>query len=349
MVGVSDRSGSQAGPGEAVRLLGLVNSCWMTAAISAAADLGIPDLLVEGPRSSRELADTIGAHEPFLRRLLVALSTLDVCEARDDDMFALGPLGEVLRSDAPVSVRSWALYSGAEMWPVWGHLAEAVRTGRSGREIDSGVREFEFLDANPDSARRFDEAMVELTRLATPGIVAAYPFSGCRRVVDVGGGYGELLTAILDAHPSLTGILFDIPNTIDEAHAHVEQSGVSDRCELVGGSFFESVPAGEDLYILKSIIHDWDDERSREILRTCTEAMRDDSRLLVIERIRPEQVDNSPGSQNIARADLTMLVALAAQERTESEFRELLASAGLQVQNVIPAAAGFSVIEASKR
>ena len=137
---VSDRSGSQAGPGEAVRLLGLVNSCWMTAAICAAADLGIPDLLVEGPRSSRELADTIGAHEPFLRRLLVALSTLDVCEARDDDMFALGPLGEVLRSDAPVSVRSWALYSGAEMWPVWGHLAEAVRTGRSGREIQWRTR-----------------------------------------------------------------------------------------------------------------------------------------------------------------------------------------------------------------
>src|SRR5215207_6304234 len=225
-VSVSDGSGSQAGTGEAVRLLGLVNSCWMTAAISAAADLGIPDLLVEGPRSSRELADTIGAHEPFLRRLLVALSTLDVCEARDDDMFALGPLGEVLRSDAPVSVRSWALYSGAEMWPIWGHLAEAVRTGRSGREIDSGVREFEFLDANPDSARRFHEAMVELTRLATPGIVAAYPFSGCRRVVDVGGGYGELLTAILDAHPSLTGILFDLPNTIDVAHGQVEQTAV---------------------------------------------------------------------------------------------------------------------------
>ena len=196
--------------------------------------------------------------------------------------------------------------------------------------------EFEFLAANPDSARRFDEAMVELTRLATPGIVAAYPFSGCRRVVDVGGGYGELLTAILDAHPSLTGILFDIPNTIDEAHAHVEQSGVSDRCELVAGSFFESVPAGEDLYILKSIIHDWDDERSREILRTCTEAMRDDSRLLVIERIRPDQVDNSPASQNIARADLTMLVALAAQERTESEFRDLLASPGCTCRTSFP-------------
>ena len=344
----SDRSGSQAGPGEAFRLLGLVNSHWMAATIFAAADLGIADLLVEGPRSSRELADMIGAHEPFLRRLLVALSTLDVCEARDDDTFALGPLGEVLRSDSPVSVRSWALYSGGDMWSIWGHLAEAVRTGRSGREIESGHRGFEFTDANPDSARRFHQGMVELTRLTTPGIVAAYPFSGCRRVVDVGGGYGELLTAILGAHPSLTGILFDTPNLIDEARAHVARTGVGDRCELVGGSFFESVPAGEDLYMLKSVIHDWDDERSREILRTCTESMRDDSRLLVIERIRPVQIDNSPASQGVAAADLTMLVALAAQERTESEFRDLLASAGLHVQAVIPTAGVFSVIEASK-
>lgn len=236
-----------------------------------------------------------------------------------DGAFELAPLGDALRRDAEVSVRSWALYWGGDFWPVLGRLAEAVRTGKSGRELHGGGSEFEHLAAHPEQARLFNAAMVELTRLSTPGIVGAYDFSAFHRVVDVGGGSGELLAAILHAYPRLTGVLFDLPSAIARAQARVDNAGIASRCELVGGSFFESVPAGEDLYVLKGVIHDWDDEQSTTILGTCVAGMRPDSRLLVVERLRPVRLDSSPASQAVARSDLVMLVALAAQERSEAE------------------------------
>lgn len=343
-------SGPDAAPdtlATATRLLSIVNGSWMTQAVRTAAELGVPDLLADGPRSSDDLAVAIGAHPPFLRRLLQALTAIEICSERDDGAFELTAMGQLLRTDVDGTVRSWALYwGGGDLWAVWARLPEAIRIGKSGRELHSGVQEFEHLERHPDLAALFQQAMVELTRLVTPGIVAAYDFSRHRRVVDVGGGYGELLAAILVAHPELTAVLFDLPHVVQAAPAYLQGAGVAERCELARGSFFESVPAGADLYILKSVIHDWDDDKSRGILATCRSAMPPGATLLVIERIRARRLEASPAHQAVARADLVMLLSLAAQERTEDEFRALLSSANLDVTSVMPAGAGFNIIEA---
>jgi hypothetical protein len=331
---------------DATRLLAIVNSSWMSQATRVAAELGLADLLADGPRSAAELAGATGTHAPALHRLLRALVTIDVCREQDDGTFALTPMGRLLGTEVEGSVRSWAIYWGRDLWGEWGHLLESVTTGRSGREIASGSPHFDPLRDDPERAAVFNAAMAELTRLATRGIVAGYEFSGFSRIVDVGGGYGELLAAVLAANPDAGGVLFDLPHAIAKAGPHLEKCGVADRCELVTGSFFEEIPAGADAYLLKSVLHDWDDEGSQAILATCRRAMTHSARLLVIERLMPERMEPVEPHRALARTDLHMLVAHAAQERTETQFRELLAAAGLTTTSVATTPTGFSVIEA---
>ena len=250
-----------------------------------AAELGVPDLLADGPKRSDELAIAVGAHPPALERLLRALTTIDVCRHRDDGSFELTPMGRLLCSDVDGSVRSWTIYWGRDLWPVWGRLIDSVKTGESARKLELGVVDFEHVERDPDMAARFNRAMVELTRLAARSVVEQYDFSAMKVVVDVGGGYGELLAAILSANPALKGVLLDLPHAVEAAPGHLRNAGVLDRCDIVGGSFFEHVPAGGDGYVLKSVIHDWNDERSAEILRNCRQAMSDGAKLLLVERI----------------------------------------------------------------
>lgn len=332
----------------------MVKSFWVTQALYVAAKLGVPDLLASGPRTSEELAEAaeatgVAAHPPSLHRLLRSLTTLEVVRERDDGSFELLPMGEVLRSDSPVSLRSWTLYIGGYQWQTWGQLLESVQTGQSARTRLLGTEGFEHLERDPQMAAVFNQAMVEITRLISSAVVRAYDFSGMRRIVDVGGGYGELLGTILKANPQAQGVLFDMPHAIDEGRRHFEEAGLADRCEFISGSFFESVPGGADAYVLKSIIHDWNDERATAILQTCRRAMPAAAQLLLVERVLPQRLSATPADQAMAHSDLNMLVSLAAKERTQAEFQALLEAADLRLNKVVLAAGGFSVLEATPR
>jgi orsellinic acid C2-O-methyltransferase len=330
----------------AARLLEMVNSSWMPQVLRTAAELEIADLLAHGPRSVADLAEATNTHAPSLHRLLRALVTIDVLEEHEDGTFGVTPTGRLLQADVEGTVRSWTIYQGRDVWDEWGLMLDAVTTGRSGREIANGRPGFEPLRDDPQRAATFNSAMAELTRLSTRAIVAGYDFGRFSRIADIGGGYGELIGAVLSAHPAGTGILFDLPHAIESARAHLEKKGVAERCEVVSGSFFDEVPAGADLYVLKSVIHDWDDERAVPILANVRRAMGPDARLLLIERLMPEQMRPVPEHRALARTDMNMMVAHAAPERTENQWRRLLLSAGFSVVGVTPVAGASAAIEA---
>jgi hypothetical protein len=226
-------------------------------------------------------------------------------------------------------------------------LLYSVRTGKSAREKLFGTTGFEHLTNDRAAAALFNRALAELTRLAIDGFVRSYDFSALHRIVDVGGGYGQLVAAVLAANVALRGIVFDLPATADGAKRHLEAAKVASRCEFIAGDFFSDVPAGGDAYILKSILHDWNDERCRAILQSCRRAMSADARLLIVEQMLPDRLEPTSAHQFLARSDLNMLVAHAAGERTESQFRDLLESTGFRLNRVIPTGLTFSVLEAS--
>jgi SAM-dependent methyltransferase len=333
----------------ASQLLETITGSWKAQAVHVAAELRLADLLANGPRTSAELAAATGAHAPSLQRLLRALTALDVCRECDDGAFEIAPLGSLLGTDDPDSLRSWAIWWGAHLWPVWGNLLYSVRTGQSARALLTGTDGFKHLERDPEAAAIFNQALVELTRLACAHIVRAYDFTGLRRIVDVGGGYGELLAAILKAQPAAFGVLFDLPHALDGARQRFEKAGLAERCEFVAGDFFASVPDGADAYVLKSVIHDWNDERSRQILASCRRAMGVDARLLLVEQVLPERLEVSATHQALARSDLNMLVAHAAGERTAAELGKLLHATGFTVTRIVPAGPTWSVIEAFAR
>jgi len=219
-----------------------------------------------------------------------------------------------------------------------------VRTGQSARELIVGTPGFTHLDQNPEAAAIFNQAMVELTRLAALEVVKAYDFSG-KKVMDVGGGYGELLAQVLIAYPTATGVLFDMAHAIRGARDAFAERGLAARCEFVAGDFFDSIPAGADVYMMKSVIHDWPDDRAVAILRTCRRAMRPDSRLLLVERIMHARLAPSAQSESLARSDLHMLVALGAQERAPAEFETLLRAAGLGTLRLIDTGGDYQILE----
>jgi SAM-dependent methyltransferase len=331
----------------AAQLLGIVNGSWMSQAAYVAASLRIPDLLAEGAKSAEELAREAGAHAPSLRRLLRALVTLEICRENREGLYEITPMGALLRSDPPGALRSWTLYWGGPQWPVWGNLLHSVTTGESARRMATGKDGFERLETDPEAAALFNQAMVELTRLEAADIVRACDFSTSKRIVDVGGGFGELLAAILQANPETRGVLFDRPHAMEGARALMVAARLADRCEFIAGDFFETIPGGADAYLLKSVIHDWDDERSIAILRNCRRAMNGAAKMLLVERIVPRRLGASAAHRSIARGDLNMLVGLGGKERTEDEYRGLLDAAGLNVRDIVPAGRTFGVIEAA--
>jgi hypothetical protein len=329
----------------APRLMSLANGYRTTQALYVAAKLGIPDQLASGPQSSEALAQILGAHPASLYRLLRALTTIEVVQEREDGRFELLPIGSLLRSDSPASLRSWALFGGHQ-WQVWGDLLTSIQTGESARKRLFGTDGFEHVEQDPELAAVFNQAMVELTRLVSGAVARAYDFSN-RRILDVGGGYGELLRAILAAHSTARGVLFDMPHAMEEGRRNLEEAGFRNRCEFVSGDFFESVPIGADTYILKSIIHDWNDEKATAILGACRQAMTPEARLLLVERILPERLGTTPADQTVAFSDLNMLLSHQALERTEADFRRLLENARLRLRQIIPVTSGFSILEAT--
>jgi hypothetical protein len=320
----------------------LANGYQVSQAIHVAATLGIADRLAEGARSSDELAAETAADPGALYRLLRALAGVGVFREEDDRRFALTELGDSLRSDAPEGIAGWARFAGGPShWRAWGELLHSVRTGENAFRHAHGTDVWTYRAQRPEESAIFDGAMMALTRSANRALVEAYDFGRFGTIVDVGGGNGALLALLLARYPELEGVLFDQPHVVSGASDVLGAAGVADRCRVVDGSFFEGIPAGGDAYVLKAIIHDWQDEESIAILRGVRAVVPGEGALLLIERVLgPPNTDAAT-----KLSDLNMLVSAGGRERTADEFDALLAAAGFRLVDVTPTAAGLSVIE----
>ncbi len=320
---------------------------YVSRALFLAAKLGLADLLRDGPRAYADLAKASETHAPSLNRVMRLLASVGVFEEFDGGRFGLTPLGDLLRSDAPGSMRdSVMLFSGIGIQDSWKELEYCVRTGEPAlRRTDPDADPFAHMNQNPEEAALFDRAMATFTSQTAAVVAAQYDFSGYGKVADIGGGNGALLIGILRANADLRGTVFDLPRVGPRAEEQIKAAGMADRCEFVGGSFFDEVPAGADAYMLKHVIHDWDDERATEILKTCRNAMPAEGKLLIVEGVYPERIDKSLESRGAAANDVNMLVCTGGRQRSEAEFRQLFAASGFRLVRVVPTLARVAVIE----
>jgi hypothetical protein len=311
-------------------------------AIYLAAELGLADLLAEGPLTAAELARTTQADEPALYRVLRLLAALGVLTEPEPRSFGLTIVGERLRSDVPACMRHWAMLADTVGFRGYEPMVAAARTGRTGTELAYGMTTMERVRGDARRAVRFDAAMSERTAAFAPGVAAAYDFSGMRVIADIGGGQGTLLAAILRRHHHLRGILFDVADVADRAGPVLREAGVAGRCEIIAGDFFAGVPEGADGYLLANVLHDWDDRRAVQILQACRRAMGTGGRVLIAERLIP---DDPREAVPVLLSDLNMLLLSGGQERTNAEYGTLLAAAGLRPGRIQPVAAPYGVIE----
>ena len=325
-----------------MELLQMVTGYRISQTIYVAAKLGIADALKDGPKSCDALARSTGTHTQSLCRLMCALASVGVFAEVEKGFFALTPLAVPLQTDAPDSVRSVAITFGEEwFWRPWGKLLHSIRTGENAFEHVFGTGIFEYFTQNAEASAIFNQCMTELTRRNAAAILTAYDFSRITKLVDVGGGNGTLIASILKENPQMHGLLFDLPPVIERAKRSMEMEDIADRCEFIGGDFFESVPAGADAYILKWIIHDFEDDQAVTILKNCRRGMAKDGRLLLVERILLPGNAPDPGKLS----DITMMVLPGGRERTEAEFRELFDAAGFRLTRIIPTELENSIIE----
>jgi 3-amino-4-hydroxybenzoate 4-O-methyltransferase len=331
----------------AATMVRLLTGSWVTQALHVAAALGIADLLAEGPADSARLAAATGAHEPSLRRLLRYLAALGVLEGDDGDDaggFRLTPVGELLRTDVPGSVRERALTYGTWNYQALAELLHTMRTGQPAFEHRFGTNPYDYLTRHPEAARTFDRQM-ELMADFFAAVPEAYDFSDVDTVVDIAGGNGTLLATVLAAAPHARGILFDAPHVVQAARGPLADRGVLDRCALAGGDFLDTVPAGGDVYILSRILHNWDDERCLALLANCRTAMRSGATLLIVEHEVPEE--NPPAS--VLGIDINMLALFGGRERTAAEFGRLLDEAGFDLTGQHPLPFGHGLLTARRR
>lgn len=322
----------------------MIDGYQVAQAIAVAASLGIADLLGDGPKTSDELARATGAHPRSLFRLLRALASVGVFGQDDDGRFAMTPRAEGLRSDAPSSLRAWAIHAGQPyMRAAWAHLHHSVMTGEPAFRHVHGIGSWGYRQQHPTAGEIFDRAMGG----SAPGMAAiinADDFADATCIVDVGGGQGTFIAAVLAAVPTLRGILFDLPHVVGGAEPILRAAGVADRCTVVAGDFFEAIPAGGDLYILKGVIHDWADDAAATILRHCRRVMGSPDKLLLIEQVIQLGSADTPGTFFM---DLHMLAIHGGTERTAEEFAALLALAGFHQTRIVPTTAGLNLIEAA--
>jgi hypothetical protein len=327
----------------AAKMLQMLNGLLVTQLIYVAAKLGLADLLEHGPKSSDELASSVNAHPRSLYRLLRALASLGVFAETQDGRFELTSLAVLLQDGVPGSLRAYAVMRGEPWyWQAFGELLHSVRTGEIAFHHSHGMGHFEYFKQNDEAAALFNEAMTNLTKPHTTAIVTAYDFSSLATIVDVGGGQGSLLTAILRAYPQTHGILFDRPAVIKDARRSVKMKGLMNNCEFISGDFFKAVPSGGDAYILKSVIHDWDDNDATVILKNCRSVMANKAKLLLIEREVLPGNEPSPGKL----VDITMLAISGGLERTVAEYESLLNESGFKLTRVVPTRSKMIVIEA---
>ena len=321
----------------------IVSGMWAAQAVATAAKMRIPDLLADGPKTAQEVAKAINADASGVYRLMRAVTSMGVLTMQADQRFALTPLGDCLRSDVAQSMRSLII---AEMapghWRPWAELEYSVRTGQSSvpKTLDMDI--WEYYKQNNEEGVLFAEAMSGMSHMAMHAVLASYSFAGASMVVDVGGSHGDFVLSVLQRETSARGILFDRQEVIDGAAANVTAAGMVDRVERVAGDFFKSVPAGGDVYLLKHILHDWNDEECITILKNVRTAMAPGARVVVVEMLINDQDPHSLAPL----LDLDMLVMVSGKERTADEFAALFVKAGLKLSGVTPTHSPVAVIEA---
>jgi len=327
-----------------MQMYGMLNTHFLVQALYVAASLRIADSLADGPKRVEELAQASASHAPSLYRVLRLLAGAGVFAEEDPGRFRLTPLAGTLRTDTPDSVRDWALFIAAPpVWTAWSDLLHSVRTGTSAFEHAFGMPLFQYMSDHADLAGSYDNWMAKQSELQNAAVLASYDFSVHRKIVDVGGGRGVTLVSILQTHPHVTGLLFDLPQVVTNA---VVPEAIAERCEIVAGDMLQSVPAGGDLYMLKRVLMDWSDELATKALTNCRDAMQPDGKILVIEPVVPE--GNEPGvSKDL---DLTMLVMQhGGRVRTEAEHRALFEAAGLEFTRVISTPTPLCLLEGGRR
>ncbi len=299
--------------------------------IYLAAELGIADLIAGGTTTVEGLSQHTSMHALSLKRMLRALCAYDVFEEKAPGRFTLRPMGEQLRTDVPGSLRNFArFYPDQRSWRSFGEIEHTVRTGKTAMSLAFGVDSFDWLAEHPKEAAIFNAAMADVTHLVARSAIGAYDFSAFGAILDVGGGNGAFLAAILRRSLAASGMLFDLPAGLREADATLQTAGVAGRCKVIPGDFFQSVPAGADLIILKSVIHDWDDKHAATILARCRAAASTECRLILVERVMPECMTSSAANQRAANLDMRMLTITGGIERTEQEYRQLIEGAGFR-------------------
>ena len=322
--------------GAAIALQRMIIGDWISQAVQVAASLGVADLIADRPRSAADLAGSLGVHGPSLYRLMRALASVGVFTEVVLGSFGLTAVGDYLRTGVPGSLRALATIHTAIEWGAWGQLGHSVRTGENAFRHLHGMGYFDYLAAHPDLGELFDRGMTEYVTMNGIAVTQAFDFSRFRKIVDVGGGHGALMAEILSSAPQASGIVYDLPSVVERADSSLR----SDRCEFFGGDFFASVPEGGDLYLMASIVHDWDDNSCRKLLSNCHRAMHAGAVLLLVEMIVPP--GDAPSFAKLL--DLEMLVCFGGRERTEDEYRDLLAESGFEISRVIPTAMPSSVI-----
>lgn len=325
-----------------VQLMQLLFGFAASRAVGVAAELCIADLLKDGPKSAEELANKTGMHAPSLYRVLRACANVGVFAEDGGKSFSLTPLAEPLLSDVPGSLRAFAeMITTDWQFETWAHLPYSVQTGFPAFDKIRGMSSFDYFWSNEKAGKLFNDAMTSNSAFSSEAVLGGYDFSAISKLVDVGGGHGLLLASILKKYPRVKGILFDVPAIAEGAKALIDSYGIADRCEWASGNFFEAITAGGDVYILKHIIHDWNDEQCITILQNCRKAVAPGGKVLVVEIVLPE--GNAPSIGKFL--DLQMLLYLPGRERLEREYRMLFDNAGFELSRIIPTASPFSIIE----
>jgi SAM-dependent methyltransferase len=321
----------------------MIKAFWISQIVGTLAQLGIPDHLASGALAAGELAEKISCHCEATFRLLRAAKQLDLVTSASDGRFSLTALGQTLRSNGQGSMRDFAIaFTAPGHWLPWGRLSEAVRTGHCQTTKTLGDELFEYYSNNPIEGRAFTGAMSDISAQVADEVARVLDTSSAKHVVDVGGASGTLIAALLFENPTLVGTILDRSDVVPRAESAVAALGLSYRCSVVTGDFFAAVPEA-DIHILKLIIHDWNDERSISILSNCARALRSGGKVVIVERLMPED----DRASRTPLADLNMLVLLPGRERTLREYGDLVARAGLRLDRVTGTASPFSVIEAT--
>lgn len=312
------------------------------AAIRAAVELGIPDRIGDGARTSDSIAQELGAFRPYLYRLLRALTVPGVLEELPGEAFRLLPLGESLRTNSPESTAPLVRFLLAPYRSrVNESLAAGILSGRVPSEIVLGSTHFEYLAKHPEDSAIFNAAMTSSSAGTASLVIDAYDFAGFRTLADIGGGHGYQIASILVAHPHLHGILFDLPDVVKEAPTVLRSKGVENRCDVLGGSFFDHVPGGADAHLLRQVLHDWDDAHAVRILRNTRRAIPTEGRVLVIDALIPDGAQ--PDASKLF--DLNMLLMLGGRERTRAEMAAIFHEGGFRLSRVVPTRDGRAIVE----